>query len=115
MLSYLKHGARKVRGVEVGGWEVELECLLIKKNEQIKNQERQILVEVTETFQKSTDYEVGFLLCSIAWRSHKRLNWSGRTDVFLVFLIVFNKDTVIGRTSEENVHMFTSFMTQFGI
>ena len=52
MLSYLKHGARKVRGVEVGGWEVELECLLIKKNEQIKNQERQILVELTVTFQK---------------------------------------------------------------
>lgn len=45
---------------------MELECLLIKKNEQIKNQERQILVEVTETFQKSTDYKVGFLLCSIA-------------------------------------------------
>lgn len=56
------------------------------------------------------DYKVGFFFCLIVWRLYKWLNWSGRIDVFLVFLIVFNKDIVIGRILEENVYMFIFFM-----
>lgn len=45
---------------------MELECLLIENKRTNQKSRKTNLVELTETFQKSTDYKVGFLLCSIA-------------------------------------------------